>query len=88
MAVDAFTISWVPFYFYAFPPISTILKVLKILQENSCDKSMLISSVIRFKISCNANNYSNRETNGIHKKTNLIAGILYGSHSHAETFHS
>lgn len=35
-AVDAFTISWKQFYFYAFPPFSVILRVLeKIITEGS-----------------------------------------------------
>lgn len=35
-AVDAFTINWKPFYFYAFPPFSVILRILeKIRAEGS-----------------------------------------------------
>lgn len=32
--IDAFTIDWKPFYFYAFPPFSIILKVLKKIRQD------------------------------------------------------
>ena len=42
MAVDAFTISWSTFFFYAFPPFSLILKVLKKIIEDRAEGILVV----------------------------------------------
>lgn len=40
--VDAFTVSWKPFFFYAFPPFSVILKVLQKIIQNRAEGIVVV----------------------------------------------
>lgn len=41
-SVDAFTVSWTQFYFYAFPPFSLILRVLKKIMEDKAEGIVIV----------------------------------------------
>ena len=43
MAVNAFTIKWKPFFFYAFPPFSIILRILEKIRFERCRGILIIS---------------------------------------------
>ena len=69
-AVDAFTISWTNFSFYAFPPFAQIPKVLKKIIQDKAQEILLVP------------NWPTQPwtEHRLHDRLSLISGIVSGRH--------
>lgn len=95
-AINAFTVSWANMFFYAFPPVSIILKVLrKIINDKAIGVVVvpkwptqpwypLFMSLLTSKpliLHSNSNLINSRcSDRAIHRRITLIVGMLSGHH--------
>ncbi|OXU18777.1 hypothetical protein TSAR_005754 [Trichomalopsis sarcophagae] len=95
VAIDAFTISWEGYYFYAFPPCSLILKVLRKIKNESARGIMVVPewpAQLWYPMFCSMlsaepikvpakNNLmiSSTSMDKFWRKTTLVVGVLSGN---------
>lgn len=94
IAIDAFTISWKSKFFYAFPPVSVIIRVLNKIRHEGSEGIVVVpewpsqpwypiftSLIISPVVRLKADDYVifvDRETESCWKKVTLVAAVLSG----------
>lgn len=101
-AIDAFTVSWSNFDFYAFPPVSVILKTLRKIITDRAQGIMVVpfwptqpwyplfmSLLVSNTITFSPKSHAllfHSSSSRIHDSTTLVAGLLSGMHFQGRTY--